>query len=177
MVEITTGLTAYLTYQRIELPYANVFPELNQNLTASLQGMLTQYYGFDLDRTISIDWLQTQYRCCGSGSFKDWEGSRWWKRRNATMQVAVGSAAYQLAVPDSCCITHVKNCGQNTSPSNIWIRGCREILDAHIRGDLFIIGAVGLGLCILQIIGISFTCCLMSSIRLYKKRMPRHIVA
>jgi len=41
-----------------------------------------------------------------------------------------------------------------------YVQGCRHRLGDEIRDHLLILGSVGLGICVLQIFGMIFSCCL-----------------
>ncbi|PSN33010.1 Tetraspanin-11 [Blattella germanica] len=90
------------------------------------------------------------YKCCGANLFEDWKYSRWLKE----------NPSVELKVPDSCCKTILPNCGRRDHPNNIHYTGCRHRLADEVRDHLIILSAVGLGICVLQIFGMIFSCCL-----------------
>ncbi|XP_064635733.1 CD151 antigen-like [Lineus longissimus] len=113
--------------------------------------------------TNSVDSLQTEFKCCGTTSFRDWRGSKWMKDESLNK--------FGRKVPDSCCKTPSDRCAVRTHPSNIQYEGCIDKLEGHIKDHLFLIGCIGLGMCCLQIIGIIFACCLARQLKIweYKK--------
>uniref|UniRef100_A0A8C2D2F8 Tetraspanin n=1 Tax=Cyprinus carpio TaxID=7962 RepID=A0A8C2D2F8_CYPCA len=99
-----------------------------------------------------------QFKCCGSNSSSDWLESVWIRSINADSR----------SVPDSCCKSPViKLCGRRDHPSNIYKveGGCITKLENFILNHLQIIGAVGVGIACVQIVGMFFTCCLYRSLK------------
>uniref|UniRef100_A0A8C2D098 Tetraspanin n=1 Tax=Cyprinus carpio TaxID=7962 RepID=A0A8C2D098_CYPCA len=95
---------------------------------------------------------------CGSNSSSDWLESVWIRSINADSR----------SVPDSCCKSPViKLCGRRDHPSNIYKveGGCITKLENFILNHLQIIGAVGVGIACVQIVGMFFTCCLYRSLK------------
>uniref|UniRef100_UPI00358DE0BB CD151 antigen n=1 Tax=Myxine glutinosa TaxID=7769 RepID=UPI00358DE0BB len=107
--------------------------------------------------TQSVDKLQQEFKCCGSINYKDWQGSRY----------IHSSSAEGRTVPDSCCKSITETCGNRIHPSNIYNEegGCITKLERFVSDHLFIIGVVGIGVALLQVMGMIFTCCLYRSIK------------
>jgi len=114
-------------------------------------------YGLDAKKTDAIDQMQQQFMCCGSNSFEDWNGSRW---KNIMIQ-----EGGEMKVPDSCCKTEGLNCGKRDHPSNIYYTGCIHKLSDTVRNHFGYHTIAGLGLCILQLIGVIFSACLYSKLK------------
>ncbi|KAK5643230.1 hypothetical protein RI129_007075 [Pyrocoelia pectoralis] len=70
-------------------------------------------------------------------------------------------------VPDSCCKTIAPNCGAVIRPSNINYNSCLTKMGDHMRGHLFILCVVGLGICCIQIFGVIFSCQLYFKLKDY----------
>lgn len=149
LLEILAGVLAYIYYQQLN-------DELKQNLKTT---MTTRYRQSDEDEHITnaVDKLQQEFKCCGSNNSTDWEASSWIRSADSEGR----------KVPDSCCKTIVKNCGRRDHPSNIYKveGGCISKLEKFILDHLKIIGAVGVGIACVQIIGMVFTCCLYRSLK------------
>ncbi|KPP74113.1 CD151 antigen-like [Scleropages formosus] len=98
-----------------------------------------------------------QFKCCGSNNSFDWRDSIWIR----------SSEAERRMVPDSCCKTPTELCGKRDHPSNIYKveGGCITKLENFILEHLKIIGAVGIGIACVQIVGMVFTCCLYRSLK------------
>jgi CD151 antigen len=138
LVEACAGIMAYVYEDQ-------VWTEL-QN---SLKDTFVKNYKFNIEKTKEIDKMQKELKCCGALSYQDWKSSRWLKemRTNNT-------------VPDSCCKTISVGCGYRNHPSNIYYDGCAKSFENTIQDHLIIVGAVGLGVCIVQIFGMVLSCCL-----------------
>jgi len=137
LVEAMVGILAYVYEEQVQSEL-----ELNLNNTCLAT------YKVDEDKTEAIDFLQEQFHCCGAVAFEDWKYSTW-KAQNLSGP---------NLVPDSCCKTVTPNCGTRTHPSNINYSGCMSKMAEHMKGHLIILSAVGLGICVLQIFGIIFSC-------------------
>ncbi|XP_041846434.1 CD151 antigen-like [Melanotaenia boesemani] len=148
LLEILAGVLAYIYYQ-----------QLNEELKQNLRETLIQKYGQTQQEhiTIAVDKLQQEFKCCGSNSSSDWVESKW---------IHFASAEGRK-VPDSCCKSLTPRCGLRDHPSNIYKveGGCITKLEKFILDHLKIIGAVGVGIACVQIIGMVFTCCLYRSLK------------
>jgi CD151 antigen len=112
-------------------------------------------YGVDTKKTEAIDRMQQEFSCCGSSSFEDWAGSRWMLEKHNN----------DNKVPDSCCKTEGPGCGVRDHPSNIYYTGCIHRLSDTVRNHFGYHTIAGLGLCILQVIGVIFSTCLYSKLK------------
>ncbi|GLV37098.1 Tetraspanin 74F [Carabus blaptoides fortunei] len=144
LIEAMVGILAYAYKEQVQTEL-----ELNLNNT-----FLENYY-FDPDRTEAIDNMQKEYKCCGAIRFEDWSASRWQIEHKSGLN----------RVPDSCCRSVSVNCGKSHHPSNIYYSGCIYKLTDAMESHLNILGAVGLGICALQIFGMIFSCCLYVKIK------------
>lgn len=147
LLEILAGVLAYIYYQQLN-------DELKQNLKKT---MTEKYNQTNYEHiTKAVDKLQQEFKCCGSNSSADWAES-----------VYIRSGAKGRKVPDSCCKTITNMCGIRDHPSNIYKveGGCITKLENFILDHLKIIGAVGVGIACVQIIGMVFTCCLYRNLK------------
>uniref|UniRef100_A0A182YE10 Uncharacterized protein n=1 Tax=Anopheles stephensi TaxID=30069 RepID=A0A182YE10_ANOST len=107
-----------------------------------------------IDLHAGLDW--TQFSCCGAVRFEDWRHSVWLRsRRKDLIKPTEGRL-----VPDSCCITVVSKCGLRDGPSNIHYTGCIYEMTDDLKYHLIILGAIGLGLSVIQVFGMVLSCCL-----------------
>jgi CD151 antigen len=136
LIEAMVGILAYI-YEE------NVQTELEMGLNNTF---LTSYM-IDDDVTHAVDFLQEKFHCCGAVSFTDWQHSRWLQTHETDNKV-----------PDSCCKTVTERCGTRDHPSNINYTGCLDLMALHMEHHLYILSAVGLGICVLQIFGIVLAC-------------------
>ncbi|MBN3317035.1 CD151 protein, partial [Atractosteus spatula] len=151
LLEILAGILAYIYYQQLN-------EELKQNLKET---MVQRYQQPGEDRvTSAVDKLQQEFKCCGSNRSSDWQDSRWIRSSDSEGRM----------VPDSCCKTITPLCGKRNHPSNIYLvepltGGCISKLEKFILDHLRIIGAVGIGIACVQVVGMVFTCCLYRSLK------------
>ncbi|XP_044857036.1 tetraspanin-11 isoform X3 [Mauremys mutica] len=140
LIELVAGVLAYVYYQRLS-------EELKQHLTQTL----TENYALPgkTHITHSIDRLQQDFKCCGSNSSADWQHS--------VYILSVESSG--RVVPDSCCKTITFKCGKRDHPSNIYKveGGCITKLEQFLADHLLIMGAVGIGVACLQLLGAGLT--------------------
>ncbi|XP_014674509.1 PREDICTED: CD151 antigen-like [Priapulus caudatus] len=147
VLEAVTGILAYI--------YKD---QLSSEIVADLRDSFGNNYMYDKDMTAAIDDLQEEWLCCGAGDPNDWRTSRWIMENK-------GTDGFNNLVPDSCCKTVMNTCGQNDHPSNIHSPGCVLAMENKVENNLVIVGAVALGFCALQVIGILFSCCLYRQLR------------
>ncbi|KAK1784939.1 hypothetical protein P4O66_018371 [Electrophorus voltai] len=148
LLEILAGVLAYIYYQQLS-------EELKNNLKNT---MVQHYHQPNQDHvTKAVDKLQQEFKCCGSKNFSEWRESLWIRSNEATGR----------KVPDSCCKTPTEYCGKRDHPSNIYKveGGCITKLENFILAHLKIIGAVGVGIASVQIVGMIFTCCLYRNLK------------
>ncbi|XP_017321927.1 CD151 antigen [Ictalurus punctatus] len=145
LLEVVAGVLAYIYYQ-----------QLSHELTSNLNNtMVNKYKQPEQDHiTEAVDKLQQEFKCCGSHNSSDWTANIW---VNTT----------ERKVPDSCCKTPKELCGKRDHPSNIYRveGGCITKLENFIMDHLKLIGAVGVGVACVQIVGMIFTCCLYRSLK------------
>ncbi|XP_035497176.2 CD151 antigen isoform X2 [Scophthalmus maximus] len=147
LLEIIAGVLAYINYQELD-------EELRQNLKVTMQQKYQQ--PGEESVTQAVDKLQQEFKCCGSNNFSDWTESVW-----------IQAADNKRLVPDSCCKTPSDLCGHRDHPSNIYKveGGCIMKLEDFILSQLYILGAVGIGIAFLQLVGMMFTCCLHKNLK------------
>ncbi|XP_054632953.1 CD151 antigen isoform X2 [Dunckerocampus dactyliophorus] len=137
LLEIIAGVMVYVTYQEC-FPFCHQLDEeLRQNLKVTMQQKYQQP-GED-SVTHAVDKLHQEFQCCGSNSSSDWRDSVW-----------IQAAQDKQLVPDSCCKTPSSLCGRRDHPSNIYKGGCIMKLEDFILCQLYILGALGIGIAFLQ---------------------------
>ncbi|XP_062246103.1 CD151 antigen isoform X2 [Platichthys flesus] len=147
LLEVIAGVLAYINYQELD-------DELRQNLKVTMQQKYQQ--PGEESVTQAVDRLQQEFKCCGSNNFSDWRDSAW-----------IRAPDNRQLVPDSCCKTPSDLCGRRDHPSNIYKveGGCIMKLEEFILSQLYILGAVGIGIAFLQLVGMMFTCCLYRNLK------------
>lgn len=109
-------------------------------------------YGNEGNKGMTDSWdkLQNQMKCCGVKDYTDW--------------AQVDSFNTSSSVPDSCCTAEKvgADCGkgQLNEATNIYITGCLTKLGTAIKDNLVIVGIIGAGVIVLQMIGVIVACCL-----------------
>ncbi|KAM7414678.1 hypothetical protein PAMA_019478 [Pampus argenteus] len=154
LLEIIAGVLAYINYQQC-FPFCyQLDEELRQNLKVTMQQQYQQPGQESV--TQAVDKLHQEFKCCGSNSSSDWRDSVW-----------IQAAENGQRVPDSCCKTPTDLCGRRDHPSNIYKveGGCIIKLEDFILSQLYVLGAVGIGIAFLQLVGMMFTCCLYRNLK------------
>ncbi|KRY33685.1 Transcription initiation factor TFIID subunit 2 [Trichinella spiralis] len=103
--------------------------------------------------TLAWDALQTQFECCGTNNYTDWSYTKFEK------------------IPTSCCRVQSPTCTSDldvkwlsAKSDVIYVDGCINRLKEWVVSNAAIVGGVGCGVAIVQILGICFACCLSKSI-------------
>ncbi|XP_074488875.1 CD151 antigen isoform X1 [Sebastes fasciatus] len=154
LLEILAGVLAFITYQEC-FPFCyQLDEELRQNLKVTMQQKYQQ--PGEESVTQAVDKLQQEFKCCGSHNSSDWSDCVW-----------IQAAENERLVPDSCCKSPGDLCGRRDHPSNIYKveGGCIMKLEEFILSQLYILGAVGIGIAFLQLVGMMFTCCLYQNLK------------
>lgn len=94
------------------------------------------------------DKLQQMEKCCGWNNYTDWYKAK-----------KFGGKSY---VPDSCCKDEKKDCGHNMN--NIYTAPCKERLQKLLKDKLYYVGAVGVTIIVIQILGMIFALVLICKI-------------
>lgn len=145
LLEIAGGIYAYTKRETIQ-----------KTLEKQLKTGVNKNYGEEdtasKGMTKAIDYFQQKVKCCGATNPRDWKTSEWYKKMTITRD----------RVPDSCCILKTTDCG-NTSYTNalkIYTEGCVEKGKTFVKDNLWLIGGVGVGIAVVQLLGIIFALCL-----------------
>lgn len=85
------------------------------------------------------DFIQSQLECCGVNSSQDWKGQ----------------------VPKSCC-SNADNCGP---AGPYYDKGCYDTVKEYISKYAVYVGIAGIGIGLIEIIGIIFSCCLANQVK------------
>lgn len=123
--------------------------EFNKQVIAALQSK----YGEDDNEgtTDAFNLIQKEQKCCGWYNYTDWQKSKF----------ANGSHS---VVPDSCCKNAKENCGKSISSDNIYKEGCKEKVEDFIKERLYVIGALGVTIVVIQVLGMIFALVLICRI-------------
>ncbi|KAL9955409.1 hypothetical protein ACROYT_G036723 [Oculina patagonica] len=128
--------------------------QLEDTLGKDVVRELEQHYGEDGSEgtTKGFDALQQKEKCCGWNNYKDWFGSQFGGQDNK--------------VPDSCCKEEKEKCGEGASISTakIYTEGCKDKLETLLKDKLYIVGAIGVTVVVIQILGMIFALVLICQI-------------
>merc|ERR1719264_322554 len=107
--------------------------------------------------TQTWDVLQRELRCCGTQEYMDWV--------NTTISSGEN-------VPDSCCLSTVIGCGLGVlslapekAAMKIHTEGCLDIFSEQIASNIGGVGGVGIGIGLVQLIGMIFAIFLATTIK------------
>ncbi|KAI6198164.1 hypothetical protein M3Y94_01312500 [Aphelenchoides besseyi] len=117
---------------------------LHEPLHDALLNQLTQgLERYDKSKGVAMAWDQTQrqLQCCGVTNATDWR-----------------------VVPDSCCVVYHVGCARINSQAIFFTDGCVQAVQQWILTNAAIVGGISALIGAMQIIGISFSCCLAKSI-------------
>jgi len=134
IAEIGVGIAAFVYKGDVE-----------DSLKTDMLNLIPNYNnadGEDPDLVITQAWdtLQENLKCCGVSNDTDWRDNK-----NITTN----------GVPDSCCKDVKPGCGQlSPNPDKIYTQGCIDAFKDQLEDHIEIVGGVGIGICILQLIAI-----------------------
>lgn len=118
-----------------------------------------------------IDKVQKDFKCCGVTNYHDWNDNIYFNCSQTTTE--------SCGVPSSCCKKDQENkqCGYNVRENQkaepddkIYIRGCMEAFLEWFEMNIVMIGAIALGIALVQIMGVSCSRSLIGDIKVQKSR-------
>ncbi|KAK3924860.1 CD63 antigen [Frankliniella fusca] len=140
--------------------------DFSDALRSTLRNSMVNYTRDDGDR-LAWDNVQRRLECCGTDSFRDWQGI----------------LRLPGELPYSCCVRYSYAVGYNfepqgtlayqnapachatTNPIYVWQYGCFTKLEQVVRDSSVIVMGVGIGIAFIEIAGIVLACCLASAIK------------
>ncbi|XP_017778130.1 PREDICTED: CD63 antigen [Nicrophorus vespilloides] len=135
-IELAAGLAGYARRMEVGDMLENQFNTSMQNY----------YVRKDVEKSWNI--LQHEMKCCGMNGPEDWR-----------------SVIHNETLPHTCC-PDTQNDGTCTIMTlNKYTKSCLESLEDTLLTYSTIIGGVGCGVAVIQLIGVVFACCLACSIR------------
>ncbi|KAJ7373745.1 hypothetical protein OS493_011354 [Desmophyllum pertusum] len=142
-LEIASGIMAYSQRDKV---ISKIESMVNKTIIGD--------YGKDDKKklTEAIDKAQQELKCCGVTAPSDWSKSYWFSKSDKTEPF-----------PESCCKTVASKCSAGKKPV-IYTEGCSTALQDFVRSKMATIGGIGVGIAILQILGVVFAICLYRSI-------------
>lgn len=146
VLEIAAGVMAYRNRDEME----------NEIKKAINNTVFKEYGKADHSKlTKAINLAQEHIKCCGASSYKDWKMSFWGRHLTKGLEV-----------PQSCCKDQdTKNCtGTPLIEKNIYTNGCIKAMKDWARDHLVILGGIGVGIAVIQVLGLIFAICLFRAI-------------
>lgn len=130
------GILGYVFREKVALT-------MRQEMHSSLK-----LYGNRRAITQAWDQTQTRLKCCGVESWRDWQ--------------------LYGRIPESCCQETYggqrKPCIDAPSPLTLYSNGCQNVTTHYVRDHAAIIGGAGIGVAVLMIFGMIFSCSLFKMI-------------
>lgn len=138
IAELGVGIAGYVKHQDLE---TSIVRHLNESIVQ---------YPNNTEVRNTFDIVQTDLRCCGIYNYTDW-------------------GKHEMRIPNTCCDAQEILDGQIVpcTPDSVHFHGvgCLEKLVAHFQDIAMVLAGVGLGIAIIQLLGVIFACCLARSIR------------
>jgi len=149
ILEIGAGIAAYMLR-------AEVDTIIDANMVKSMKN-----YGQPGYDGVTRTWNMVQHdlNCCGAQEYMDW--------KNTTFSQVTAPDS----VPDSCCIHDAEDCGKgilkvpDEATQRIYTVGCRDGFEEIIKENVAYIGSIGIGVALIQVIGVICACCLARTIK------------
>lgn len=115
-------------------------------------GIATEMQAYSNDHNKAMDLLQSKLSCCGSANYTDWESTPWSNQTHS--------------VPKSCCRNTTACHNENPiNKSDIYERGCYQLLENLIERNYAAIGGIGFASSILIFFGSILACSLSRNIQ------------
>jgi hypothetical protein len=155
VLEIAAGAYAYTKREEVE-----------KALTKGVQDGVKKTYGKD-DKaskamSVAIDWFQKNVKCCGANGPNDWKTTDWYHSNNNTNHALV---------PISCCKVEADGCNKEVD-DKVWSQGCVAAGKEYAKGNIKLVGGVGVGIAIVELLGIVFAMCLCTAFRREERGDP-----
>ncbi|XP_013786267.1 CD9 antigen-like [Limulus polyphemus] len=164
LAELTGGIWGWLHRDKI-----------NKMIDTSITRMIKEEYP-DVNLSLkSVDALQHDLHCCGAKGPDDWAESGYNKKKSEKSSILsfISPDSPMYKVPSSCCSNiESENCGElqaviglSSANPKIHQKGCVQALQKQLEEHLTIIIGVGIGLGIIQLLGLVFSMALCCAIR------------
>jgi len=147
-----------------------------------MEQSMEKYQGEDATDSYSLAWnaAQAYLRCCGINNYTDWGSSLWYDNQQPQQ---IGGLSITLDYPATCCYIEDPSAiigGEIPEPANItacigygvdvpnqymYDEGCYSSLKNYLIDNILYIGAVGLGIAFIEIMGMVFACCVYRGVK------------
>ncbi|XP_013778968.1 tetraspanin-33-like [Limulus polyphemus] len=146
---------------------AFVFPNtLTDWINQGLSQKLVENYRDNANFQNLIDAIQKEFRCCGISDkgYKDWSQNQYF---NCS---AENPSPERCAVPYSCCRENANSKSQTALNEKIYTRGCVEGLMEFVKGNLYLVAGICLGVALVQLFAMYLSRTLLNQITLQRAR-------
>lgn len=154
---------------------AGVWAILNKKETKKIIGdeltkIIQKQYGNSTVANKTIDAIQHDLHCCGANKPEDWADSNFNKlRTNIKLFDTITQSAGVYEVPESCC-KNPESCIRvplkgGFFGESIYSKGCIDAMEDFIKSNLNIVVGIGIGLGVIQILGLIFSIVLCCAIK------------
>uniref|UniRef100_A0A6P7GDZ6 Tetraspanin n=1 Tax=Diabrotica virgifera virgifera TaxID=50390 RepID=A0A6P7GDZ6_DIAVI len=141
ILELAVGITAVVLKGKTE-----------EFLADKLEETMHTYNNHSFNETTVVwDTIQSQFQCCGVHNFTDWKN--------------VPAVNYTTGLPLSCCKIPAGSTQFTCNPIFAYHKGCLEKFGDFVKQNISYVEGVGIGLAVIQLLGILFSCCLSKFIR------------
>jgi len=150
ILEIAGGAYAYTKRDEVE-------EKLKEGLTEAVTSEYGKNDTASEGMTKAIDWFQENVKCCGINEPKEWQTSAW-----------ASPNINEVKAPDSCCTDISDGCGRDIttySSTKIHQKGCVEAGKTFVKDNLYLVGGVGVGIAVVQLLSIVFAVCLICAFK------------
>ncbi|KAL5502288.1 hypothetical protein EMCRGX_G009034 [Ephydatia muelleri] len=139
VLEITAGILGFVYQKQVSFVVQNRFTDA----LMAYRNETSKDYRSDVNGF--IDFFQKSARCCGYLSPDDW-----------TNTVYYGNSSGRY--PASClCSNQTSSLCVLQSAQTIWAQGCNTTLPGYLRGELVLLGGIGIAFGVIEIAGICVT--------------------
>jgi len=139
------------------------------------QTVQEKYHGNNSATVMYWDRLQQGLECCGSTGPMDWSLSVYNGYHLYTKEIGIGpgsSLALPFTIPSSCCRntkdplcsgTLLPSLRPSLDPSIYFTEGCLSKLSSLVQDNLILLACAGLGVLLVECVGVFLGCCLCCS--------------
>ncbi|XP_057654103.1 CD63 antigen-like [Diorhabda carinulata] len=139
VLELTVGIVAVVLKGDVE-----------QFLDNRLHETMKQYGNKTFNETTAIwDAVQNQFKCCGVDNYTDW----------------YNILHNNIDLPLSCCKIPPGSTSFTCNSNNTYKVGCLQEFGDFVSYNISYVEGIGIGLAVIQLLGIIFSCCLSKFIR------------
>jgi len=140
----------------------------------TVRSTVQEEYGIVDTRTKTFDAIQEGLQCCGVTGPRDWAGSKFNKAGKGALDLGVSSVLQIYRVPRSCCRYGIDENACTVSmeiglgaqiASAIYSEGCVSKLIDTLKNHMSIVIGVGIGIGIIECLGLIFSLILCCGIR------------